>query len=164
MILYWTVRAFQTLGRDSSNQQIAWGVSLGMLLGLIPLATFHWLLIFCLVLTLRVNLIAALISACLFHLFFLTVHSPLEALGFWTLTSQPWLTPLWTRAYHAPLVPFTAFNHSDVMGGTLLGLSLMIPVYLISFLLTKKLRSSLHAFWLSTRLQRAYAHQRRFYH
>ena len=163
MILYWTVRTLQSLGRDHSNLQIAWGVSLGMLLGLIPFATLHWLLVFCLVLATRVNLIAAFFSASLFSIVYFLAHSSLESLGFWALTSQPILTPLWTRAYHAPILPFTAFNHSDVMGGTLLGIFFFIPVFGFSMTLAKKYRSSLHAFWLSTRIQRAYAHQRRFY-
>jgi len=164
MALFWLIRSLQTLGKDRTDFQIALGISLGMTLGLIPFATLHWFVLFGFVLVLRNNLLAAFFSFCFFWAFSFSFSGPLESLGFWTLSSQKALLPLWTRAYHAPLIPFTAFNHSSVMGGTLLAVILFVPSLSIAQHLARKWRGPLHAYWLSTRVQRAYAHYRRLTH
>lgn len=164
MALFWFIRFLQILGKDRTDFQIALGITLGMMLGLIPFATLHWLLLFSALLILRNNLLAAFLSFCVFTALSFSLAGPLESLGFWALSSHKALLPLWTRAYHAPLIPFTSFNHSSVMGSSLLAFVLFGPMLLISEKLVHRWREPLHTFWLSTRVQRAYAHYRRFTH
>lgn len=164
MALFWFIRFLQVLGKDRTDFQIALGITLGMMLGLIPLATLHWFILFGFLLALRNNLLAAFITFSVCSVLSLALSGPLESLGFWALTSQRVLLPLWTRAYHAPIIPFTAFNHSSVMGSTLLAVILFLPVLLISQSLVHRWRGPIHAYWLSTRVQRAYAHYRRLTH
>lgn len=164
MALFWFINLFRSLGKDKSNFQIALGISVGMLLGLIPVTTLHWFVILAFVLVLRMNLLATMISALVFSAFYFALINPIESLGFWMLTSQKFLLPLWARAYHAPILPFTSFNHSTVMGGTLMAVLLFFPCLLISQALVQRYRAAIHTYWLSTRLQRAYAHYRRFTH
>jgi len=164
MALFWSIRFLQFLGKDRSDFQIALGITLGMMLGLIPFATLHWLVLFGALLILRSNFLAAFLSFIFFWAVSFSLATPLESLGFWALSSHKALLPLWTRAYHAPLIPFTAFNHSTVMGGSLVATLLFLPVLLISKNLVHRWREPVHAYWLSTRVQRAYAHYRRFTH
>lgn len=164
MALVWIVQFLQSLGKDKTDFQIALGVSTGMLLGLIPVTTLHWFLLFSFVFALRMNLLATLISALVFSILSFLIASPLEAFGYWMLTSQTTLIPVYVRAYHSPIIPFTAFHHTNVMGGTLVGVLLFFPVLWLAQRVTHKYRDSLHAFWLSTRVQRAYVHYRRFSH
>jgi uncharacterized protein (TIGR03546 family) len=46
------------------------------------------------------------------------------------ILSMPTLTPLWTLLYNIPLVPFTRFNNTVMMGSVILALILAIPIYL----------------------------------
>jgi uncharacterized protein (TIGR03546 family) len=38
------------------------------------------------------------------------------------------LAPLWTALYNAPLVPFTRFNNTVVLGSLVIALALFLPV------------------------------------
>ncbi|MFM8268959.1 MAG: TIGR03546 family protein [Pseudomonadota bacterium] len=164
MVLFWFIQSFKTLGKDKSDFQIALGISTGMMLGLIPVTTLHWFLLLIFVFTLRMNLLATLLSTVLFSVVSFLVSFPIEAFGYWMLTSHQSLIPIYAQAYHSPLIPFTAFHQTHVMGGTLLGVLLFFPVLVISQRLTHKYRDALHAYWLSTRIQKAYVHYRRFSH
>jgi len=164
MPLYLLIRFIKYLGRDNTNFQIALGIAVGMLLGMIPILTLHWFLILGALLIVRMNFLSAFISFQFFAIASWTLSPLLERLGFWVLTSQSGLLPFWARAYHAPILPFTAFNHSNVMGATVLGFILFMPILLGSQILVARFRETTHTFWLSTRLQRAYAHYRRFTH
>ncbi|NBT59058.1 TIGR03546 family protein [bacterium] len=164
MALVWVIRFLSFLGKDKTDFQIALGISVGMLLGLIPITTLHWFALFGMVFALRMNLLATLLSALIFSCLSWIASVPFEALGYWALTSPRALVPFYVKAYHSPLIPFTAFHHTNVMGATVVGLILFFPVLWISQRMTHKYRNSLHAFWLSTRIQRAYVHYRRFSH
>jgi uncharacterized protein (TIGR03546 family) len=164
MALVWTIQFLQFLGKDKTDFQIALGISTGMMLGLVPVTTLHWFLFFVFVFALRMNVLATVGSTLLFSTLSFLISGPLESLGFWALTSHTSLIPMYVKAYHSPIIPFTAFHHTDVMGGTLLGTLLFFPVLLIAQRMTHKYRNSLHTYWLSTRIQRAYVHYRRFSH
>ncbi|NBX77679.1 MAG: TIGR03546 family protein [Proteobacteria bacterium] len=162
MTLVWTIQFLQFLGKDKTDFQIALGITTGMMLGLVPVTTLHWFLLLIFVFALRMNLLATMVSALFFAALSFLLSTPIESFGFWTLTSHSALIPIFVRAYHAPIIPFTAFHHTDVMGGTFLGVLLFFPMLVISQRLTHRYRDSLHAYWLSTRIQRAYVHYRRF--
>ena len=164
MALVWTIKFLQFLGKDKTDFQVALGISTGMMLGLIPVTTLHWFLFLGFVFALRMNLLATIVSALFFSALSFMISAPLESFGFWALTSHTGLIPIYVKAYHLPIIPFTAFHHTDVMGGTLLGALFFFPVLLIAQRLTHKYRGALHAYWLSTRVQRAYVHYRRFSH
>lgn len=164
MFWYWIVTFFKYLGRDNTKSQIAFGVAIGMLLGLIPYFTLHWFLVVALLFVFRMNLLGALVSALGFSVFSVLLQPWFESLGFWILTGHPKLIPLFARAYHAPLIPYTSFNHSTVMGCTIVGMILFLPVFWGTQSFVPKVRERVHTFWLSTRIQRAYAHTRRLIH
>lgn len=164
MVIFWCIRFLQLLALDRSPLQIAFGITFGMLLGVIPVTTLHWFCLLGCLFVVRMNLLAALLSAACFGLLSWILQSPIEELGYWTLTANKSLLPLWARAYHAPVLPFTAFNYSSVMGGTLIAFACFIPLLLLSQILIRKWSAPLHTFWLSTRIQRAYTHYRRMTH
>lgn len=164
MALVWVIQFLSFLGKDKTDFQIALGISVGMLLGLIPVTTLHWFLLLVPVFILRMNLLATLLSTLIFSFLSLMASAPIEAFGFWTLTSPKALIPFYVKAYHSPIIPFMAFHHTNVMGGTFVGILLFAPLLWFSQRMVHKYRASLHAFWLSTRIQRAYVHYRRFSH
>jgi len=106
---------FHLLNSEKGSHQIAAGLPAGFILGLTPALSLHSLLIFFCIFIFRIQLAAALISAFLFkfvgHLFDPLFH----LIGAWIL-ERPELQNLFTQMYNMPLVPYTRFNNSIVMG------------------------------------------------
>src|SRR4029077_16844645 len=42
------------------------------------------------------------------------------------------LKPFWTRLYNMPIVPYTKFNNTLVMGSLVIGLIFFIPIYFLA--------------------------------
>jgi len=117
----------------NSNQragEIASAIALGFLLALIPAGNLLWWLILILTLFLRINLAAELLALALFKLIVPLLDGLLHAVGYAILTAPP-LQGLFTHLYNVPLVPFTRFNNSIVMGGFIAGLILLVPLYFL---------------------------------
>ena len=117
----------------NSNQragEIASGLALGFLLALIPAGNLLWWLILILTLFLRINLAAELLALALFKLIVPLLDGLLHAVGYAILTAPP-LHWLFASLYNVPLVPFTRFNNSIVMGGFIAGLILWVPLYFL---------------------------------
>lgn len=117
-------------GSDSPNQ-VAFGVALGMMIGLLPkdslLAYFFGLFVF----ATSVNLLATSLSAFCF-MWIAALCDPLShQLGHFVLT-YPSLQTTWLWLYEQPIVPWTRFNNTVVMGSLLVGLCCMYPVFLVS--------------------------------
>ncbi len=117
----------------NSNQragEIASAIALGFLLALIPAGNLLWWLILILTLFLRINLAAELLALALFKLIVPLLDGLLHAVGYAILTAPP-LQGLFTHLYNVPLVPFTRFNNSIVMGAFITGLILLVPLYFL---------------------------------
>ncbi|HNW45568.1 MAG TPA: hypothetical protein PKI19_13785, partial [Elusimicrobiales bacterium] len=48
----------------------------------------------------------------------------------YALLSAPDLAPLWTSLYNMPVMPWTGFNNTVMIGGLIFGAVLFAPVYL----------------------------------
>ncbi len=121
---------FQGLTSDTDPGQIGWGIALGFVLGLIPKANLTAQLLLVLLMALRVNIPFGLLTMLL-----VSFANPLfdrltDPLGYALLTADG-LAPLWTRLYNTPVVPWTAFNNTVLLGGLVAGLVLLFPVYLL---------------------------------
>jgi uncharacterized protein (TIGR03546 family) len=116
------------LTSDTTPGQIGGGIALGFLIGLLPKATLTTQLFLLLLMALSVNIPMALIS-----IFIMTFINPLmdkltDPVGYYLLTS-PALYPMWTKLYNTPVIPWTRFNNTVLLGGLVIGLVLITPVY-----------------------------------
>ncbi|HBL17131.1 MAG: hypothetical protein A2X36_04510 [Elusimicrobia bacterium GWA2_69_24] len=131
-------------GMDSASQ-LAAGFALGMAVGLIPKSSLFshlGLILLCLV---QVNLAAAYGAVALF-----AVLSPLfdpasHAIGSLLLIRTQALQPLWSSLYNLPIVPWTEFNNTVVLGSLLLGAALAYPVYRLSIPFFERYRETFGA-------------------
>ena len=57
------------------------------------------------------------------------------------LLSSSLLRPLWTYLSDLPLMPWTNFHNSLVLGNVLLGLLLAYPVYRVAFMVFSRVKS-----------------------
>jgi uncharacterized protein (TIGR03546 family) len=109
-------------------RQIAWGFILGMMLGLLSLKTLFAAPLLLVLILVNVNLSAAIVAILLFRLIAFLADPLIHGLGYWVLV-QTGLEGFWTMAASLPVVPFTRFNNTLVMGGLVLSLILVIPVF-----------------------------------
>jgi len=116
------------LTSDTDPSQIGWGIALGFVIGLIPKANLTAQLLLVLLMALKVNIPMGLIA-----MFLVSFVNPLfdkvtDPIGYALLTSDA-LAPLWTALYNMPVLPWTGFNNTVLLGGLLLGGALFVPVY-----------------------------------
>lgn len=114
----------------SPAEQVARGFVLGMFLGLIPFSINSFIISF-LLFILTVDSLAGIIAGTLFGLIGFLIDPLAHTIGYQLLVNVSFLKPLWATFYNMPLIPFTRFNNTIVMGNTVIGLFLAIPVYFI---------------------------------
>ena len=129
------------LQSEISPKQVAAGAALGMIMGFTPVKCLHSYLIFVLILMLNVNIGAATLSAGIFALFGWVLDPIADKIGYHLLVSSTRLTPFWTQLYNMPVVPFTRFNNTIVLGSFVISIILFIPVYFLALNLIKHYRA-----------------------
>lgn len=122
------------LNSDTGTNQIASGLSLGIILGFAPFVSLQTVIVLLLVFIFRIQLGAAFLSAFFFKFIAFLVDSPADNLGRLLLESES-LRSIWTSLYNMPIVPMTRFNNSIVMGSLVISL-ILAP---ISFFIFKRL-------------------------
>jgi uncharacterized protein (TIGR03546 family) len=145
-VILWTFRQVYHLrnaikGQDTARQ-LAFGCALGMLFGLLPKGNLLALGISVIILCTRVNLGTAALCAFGFSLLGVHLDALTHLLGRSVLTYEP-LMPLWRTLYAIPLVPWTSFNNTVVMGSFVLGSLLFYPVYRLSLSVCQRWRDRL---------------------
>jgi uncharacterized protein (TIGR03546 family) len=119
----------KTLHSDGTPGQVAAGIALGAALGLTPLVNVHNLLVFSLIVLLNVSFGGGMLGWALFVPFGFLLDPVFHRVG-QSLLTAPSLRPLWTGWYNTPLVPYTNFNNTVVLGSVVGWLLLAVPIYL----------------------------------
>lgn len=131
MLVLKLIRKFiKLLNSDASPTQMAFGFGLGSIIGFTPFGSLHNIIIWILIFLLKVNISAALLGVAVFSLVGLFLDPFADIIGYWVLTQLEFLHPMWTAMYNMPIVPFTRFNNTVVMGSIIISLILFIPVAL----------------------------------
>lgn len=117
------------LNSETGTTQISWGIAMGFVLGMTPAFSLQTLLVFFLVFFLRIQLGAALISAFFFKFIAFLLDPLFHSAGSWVLSLSS-LQALWVKLYNMPIIPYTRFNNSIVMGSGVVGFALLPFVYL----------------------------------
>jgi len=123
-------RLVKLLKSESSPTQIAAGFVFGMFLGFLSLKTLFAVPLLLVIILIKVNLSSVLLAALLFRLIAFIVNPIIHSLGYYLLVKVTVLYNFWVNLYNIPLMPYTRFNNTIVMGGLILSLVLMIPIYL----------------------------------
>lgn len=120
------------LQSEISPNQIAAGAVIGALIGLTPASALHIYLLFLLMLILNVNIGSALLSATIFKLIAMLIDPLSDKIGYYLLVENISLRTFWTNLYNTPIVPFTHFNNTVVLGSFVIGILLALPVFFLS--------------------------------
>lgn len=142
------------LNSDTGHNQIAAGISLGLILGFAPAFSLQTLLVFCIILLFRVQAGAAFLSAFFFKLIAYLIDPAADILGRRVLETES-LQGLFTTLYHMPLVPMTRFNNSITMGSAVISIVLAIPGFFLFRSMILKYRVQIVERFKTTRFWKA---------
>ena len=143
------------LNSETGTNQIATGVAVGFILGMTPVFSLQTLVAFALLFLFRIQIGAAFLTAFFFKFVAYLLDPVFHQVGSMML-EIPSLRPLFTTLYNMPIIPFTRFNNSIVMGSFVAGLILALPVYILSNVLIKKYRTTVVARFKGTKVFRAW--------
>lgn len=152
---------FQLLNSETGTNQLASGLSLGLILGFAPFLSLQTVLVLLLVFFFRIQLGAAFLSAFFFKFIAFIIDPAADVLGRVVLEAES-LRSIFTSLYNLPLVPMTRFNNSIVMGSFIFSLILVIPSFFIFRLMIEKYRATFVARFKQTKLWKAF-HATKFY-
>ena len=143
------------LNANSRPGEIAAAAAFGLMLALIPGGNLLWFALLVIVFLLKVHLASALIVMAAGKLIVRLADPLLEAVGLFILNQEA-LAPLFTSMTNTPLLPYTSFNHSLVMGGFAAGILLWVPVFLLFIPLVKAYRNTLRPKLAESRLVKGF--------
>jgi len=118
------------LNSDTGTNQLAAGIAAGFILGMTPSLSLQSLLIFFCFFLFRIQAGAAMLSAFFFS-FVAYILDPLFHTVGSSILEMPSLQGLFTQMYNMPIIPFTRFNNSVVMGSGIVALLLSPLVYIV---------------------------------
>ena len=118
----------KTLHSEGTPGQVAAGMALGAALGLTPLMNVHNLLLFSLLVILNLSFGGGMLGWALFVPLGFILDPVFHAIGL-RLLEAPSLRGLWTSMYNTPLVPYTNFNNTIVLGSVVGWLALAVPIF-----------------------------------
>ena len=145
---------FKLLNSDTGTNQIASGIACGLILGFAPVFSLQTVLVIFLLFFFRVQIGAATLAA-FFFAFPAYIFDPIFHKVGTIILTQPSLTPLFTELYNMPIVPFTKFYNSVVMGAGITSILLAPVVFILSRILVVKYRATVVERFKKTKLWKA---------
>jgi len=142
------------LNSETGNISLAMGMTCGFILGMTPSLSLHSLLIFLILFFFRIQIGAALLAAFFFKFVAFLLDPAFHAVGSKVLEVES-LQAFFTTLYNIPIIPFTRFNNSIVMGSAVITIILSPIVFLISQFLIVKYRVTVLARFKETKLWKA---------
>lgn len=142
------------LNSETGNISLAAGMTCGFILGMTPTLSLHSLLIFLILFFFRIQIGAALVTAFFFKFVAFLLDPAFDMVGQKVLEIES-LQGIYTTLYNMPLIPFTRFNNSIVMGSFVITFALSPIVFILSQYLIVKYRQTVLARFKTTKLWKA---------
>ena len=142
------------LNSDTGTVSLAAGMTCGFILGMTPSLSLHSLIIFLVLFFFRIQIGAALVTAFFFKFVAFILDPAFHAVGSKVL-ELPSLQGFYTSLYNMPLIPFTRFNNSIVMGSAVITFILSPFVFIMSRIFILKYRATVVARFKETKLWKA---------
>ena len=143
------------LNSDQGTNQIAAGIAVGFVLGMTPFFSLQSILIFILMFIFRIQIGAALLSAFFFSFAAWILDDVFHIVGSKIFEAQA-LNGLFTTLYNMPIIPYTRFNNTIVMGSGVLAILLSPIVYVFAKGLVEKYRATVVARFKQTKFWHAF--------
>lgn len=134
LILKQIFSLLKVLNSDTGENQIAAGLACGLILGFAPAFSLQTVIVIIMLFFFRIQVAAAFASAFFFAFIGFLLDPVFDSIGKSVLEMQG-LKELFTAMYNMPIIPFTKFYNSIVMGAMVVSFAL----FPFMFFLTKKL-------------------------
>lgn len=118
----------KTLHSAGTPGQVAAGMALGSALGLTPLLNLHNLLVFSLLVLLNVSFGGGMLGWMLFVPIGFLLDPLFDQIGSSLLTA-PLLRDFWTDWTNTPILPYTNFNNTIVLGSFVFWVVMAVPIF-----------------------------------
>jgi uncharacterized protein (TIGR03546 family) len=122
----------RTLNSDGTPGQVALGIALGSAFGLTPIANLHNLVILAVVFVFNVSFPAAMLGWIFFAPVGFLLDPVFNAVGSSLLTNIPLLFPTWITFYNTPVLPFSNYNNTVVLGSLVGWVVLAVPIFFLA--------------------------------
>lgn len=142
------------LNSDTGNISLAAGMTCGFILGMTPSLSLHSLIIFLVLFFFRIQIGAALLTAFFFKFVAYVLDPVFDSVGSKVLEIES-LQSLFTTLYNLPLIPYTRFNNSIVMGSAVVTFLLSPLVFILSQYFIIKYREIFVARFKETKVWKA---------
>jgi uncharacterized protein (TIGR03546 family) len=106
----------KTLNSEGTPGQVAAGMALGAALGLTPLVSLHNLVVLAAAFLLNVSIPGFMLGWAASVPFGFLLDPLFDAIGSWLLVDQASLAPLWTWLSNTPVLAWTGFTNTVVLG------------------------------------------------
>lgn len=127
----------QALTEQASAKELALGFAIGAMVGLVPKGNLLAMGLMVILSLLRLNLGVGMASLFLFSWVGMLFDPLTHRIGQIFLTAKP-LAPLWGWMANQPIIPWTSFNNTVVLGSFIMGVVLIYPLYRMSIPLFEK--------------------------
>ncbi len=131
------------LNSEKGTNQIALGIALGFVLGMTPVFSLQTVLVFLFLLFFRIQLGAAFVAAFFFKFMAFLLDPVFHSVGHAVLSIDG-LQGIYTQLYNMPVVPWTRFYNTIVMGSGVLSLALTPVIFFASLWFVKKYRKNVY--------------------
>lgn len=118
------------INANDSKHQMSFGFAFGAIIGLTPTASLHNLIVLLLAYLLNVNLSVMVVAGLLYKIIGIVISKYSHILGYYLLVTRHDLFDFWTTLYNLPIVPWTHFYNTVVLGSFVISLVLFFPNYL----------------------------------
>ena len=125
-----------------------------MILGFTPAFSLQTVLVFILLFLFRIQIGAAFLSAFFFKFGAYLLDPLFDVIGKWALQLDG-AKDVYTTLFNMPIVPYTRFNNSIVMGSAILSVLLVPFVFVISQIMIVKYRKTVVERFRDTKLWKA---------
>ncbi len=119
------------LNSEGTPGQVAAGIALGAVFGLTPLMNLHNLVLFGCALILNLSMAGVFLGWMVFVPVGFALDPLFNAVGT-ALLGAPSLRGLWTALYNVPVVPFTNFNNTVVLGSFVCWVLALLPLFFLA--------------------------------
>lgn len=123
-----STRIVDVLSQNRKPSQIAWGVAVGVMIGLIPKDNLIAVSLLAIIAFLRVNQLAACCVAVAVYCLSSTLSATTFFVGSYVL-GQPLVADGIAFLYQFPVLPWTCMENPSVLGGLGVGIVALIPIY-----------------------------------
>lgn len=154
LLLKQLFQLLKLLNSETGTNQIAAGIAAGFILGMSPFLSLQGLLVISLAIVFRIQFGACMVAAFFFKFIAYLLDPVFHQVGLAILNTEG-LETIFTTLYNMPIIPFTRFNNSVVMGSGIVAILMSPLIFVLSRIMIVKYREKVVEKFKQTKLWKA---------